>query len=107
MYNSKSLNSLYRREKDNIRIIFEMPDEKFTEDLLSLTKEYRTTCHPFFDKVKLIKEKNQLYSYVASLLHMLNNRNLSPHSRLQELIIYDFIHRYYKSKRIRHENEKR
>ena len=44
-------------------------------------------------------DKEAFHGFIASHIHMMNNRLFRSRQRLHELVLYDFLFRYYKSKR--------
>jgi len=64
--------------------------EKKSQKSCAVIKEI---LHIFQDK----NAKDQLNDYIASLLHMLNNRIFRTRHRKHEMVLYDFLFRYYKS----------
>ena len=64
----------------------------------SILSDYNAYCTSYFDRLCEKKTDSHFYSHVGSIIHMLNNRIFSTQNRLQELVIYDFLSRYYKSK---------
>lgn len=97
--NSKSLNSMYRNKMKNVNTIIE---ERTIENtplvFTSILSDYNAYCTSYFDRLCEKKTDSHFYSHVGSIIHMLNNRIFSTQNRLQELVIYDFLSRYYKSK---------
>lgn len=97
--NSKSLNSMYRNKMKDINTII----EKYTIEntpliFTSIIFDYNGYCTSYFDRLSEKKADRHFYSHIGSIIHMLNNRIFSTQNRLQELVIYDFLSRFYKSK---------
>nr|WP_297169238.1 thiopeptide-type bacteriocin biosynthesis protein [uncultured Dysgonomonas sp.] len=99
-YNSKQFNSKFRENKKEIESLLNginhNPDFNFLTDLL---KKRSKSFRPI---VLLIKENIKpstinLNSLISSYIHMTLNRLFRSKNRLHELVIYDFMYRYYTS----------
>lgn len=91
-YNTKQLNEMYRQRRPTIEFIMkkahESPDIFYTLKFIEARSEQiQTLCtdHPF--------PKNNCTSYI----HMTLNRLFRSETRVHELLIYEFLYRYYKS----------
>lgn len=101
-YNSKCLNKVYR---DNKNIIFKVLDSKDYNgiwcELEDCINEYKLFCDYFFRPFQMkniIDPCSDDFCFVQSLIHMLNNRAFVNYNRLHEMLLYEFLLRYYKSK---------
>lgn len=102
-YNSKQLNSKYR---ENRKIIESVLDEKIEEkSFISLFPVVRKRSKELKPIVNVIKQKITLYgitdlenSFIGSYIHMTLNRLFKSKNRQYELLLYDFMYRYYNSK---------
>lgn len=98
----EQLNKKYRREKENIEQILNRPsgiqiNSDIMTPLLNATKYIKKIA----DQFKALEKKGELEVSISSLLishiHMLMNRVIISNAREHELVIYDFLFRYYKS----------
>lgn len=93
-YNAKQLNDLYRMRKPAMDLALQKPDED--EEL----KEIRNLIGKRSKKIRALcagidfPENN-----TTSYLHMMMNRLFRSEPRTHELLIYEFMHRYYKSEK--------
>lgn len=97
---TKQLNNKYRLNQQHIIKSFEYPH--ILEDVLQARKRMLTShaCHLLEMENKNILEK-PLTDIVFSLLHMTMNRWFRSHNRIYELVIYNFLFKYYKSEQIK------
>ncbi len=110
-YNSKQLNSKYR---ENRKIIESVLDEKIEEkSFISLFPVVRKRSKELKPIVSVIKQKTILYgmtdyenSFIGSYIHMTLNRLFKSRNRQYELLVYDFMYRYYTSKIAKNDNMK-
>jgi len=98
-FNAKQFNTKYRDHKTTV--------EKVLKD--TVEDEYFKTLYPAIlqksKKMKLvalkikakINESKTLQSLLASYIHMMLNRLFRSKNRIHELVLYDFMNRYYKS----------
>jgi len=98
-FNSKQFNSKYRENKKIIESVLNNTIQK---------KEFISLCHPVKNRSKQLtpiveqikiktKKENGVNDLLKSYLHMMLNRLFRSNSRLHELILYDFMFRYYTS----------
>lgn len=99
-YNSKQFNSKYRENRKNIEmalsgdvtdIIFEkmcIPIEKKSKKIMLIVPDFEKEVK----RLGIIK--NDL---ILSYIHMILNRLFKSKNRIYELVIYDFMRRYYES----------
>lgn len=96
-YNSKQLNSLFRSKKKVVESVLrdEINDRKFA-DLCCYVEERSKKLKPLIDLfyLKISKEENVIYLF-TNYIHMMLNRLFCSRNRLQELVIYDFMNRFY------------
>ena len=93
-HNMKPLNSMYRELRPIINNI--LSDKSEDTIWINIASMMQKCCKEI---VKLDGYK-ELYIHlnISSLIHMTINRLFASKNRLYELIIYDFLTRYYKSK---------
>lgn len=99
-YNSKQFNEKYRVNKLTVELVLnnQITDTKYTElvDLLNKRSvEYKNIIHTM--QQTLVAEKLNIRTYMGSYLHMTLNRLFAADNRLYELVVYDFMKRYYAS----------
>ena len=93
MYNAKQLNAIYRDKRGTIVSVLatapENPDLTAAFDVLGKrSKQIRKLIGAGAEM-----PENNLSSYI----HMMMNRLFRSKNRMHELLIYDFLSRYYKS----------
>jgi len=103
MYNSKQFNVKFREHKPSIEKAMKNGSdsddfEKLRKPVLNRSKKIK----PLIDQIqsKLANEKTvdiALESLLSSYIHMLINRMFRSKSRQHEMVLYDFLNRYYKS----------
>jgi lantibiotic biosynthesis protein len=63
-----------------------------------ILKEYEQNCKvAVCNIVKATRQKNTLEKGINSQIHMHINRLMGSKQREHELLLYDFLHKYYKS----------
>ena len=99
-FNSKQLNDKYRENRPYLEAALENEDYfenmllyKAISDRSVKIKDILTRMNPIFDLNNLNVE-----NYIGIYIHMTMNRLFRTENRLYELIIYDFMRRYYMSK---------
>lgn len=55
------------------------------------------TISPLIQKVKLIKTEEEIMKYLSDTIHMSVNRTIGDNQRTHELVMYDFLFRYYQA----------
>lgn len=95
-YNSKQLNDKYRENKlvTEKVLTYSYPDKDFRK-LENFSKDRERKIKKLISDYGLDKKllKNNIHSYI----HMTLNRLFQSQNRVHELLIYDFMQRYYKS----------
>ncbi|MFV0329285.1 MAG: thiopeptide-type bacteriocin biosynthesis protein [Dysgonomonas sp.] len=100
-FNSKQFNSKFRDKKNIIESVLnnEIKDENFhklSEYVTKKTINLKSTVKQL--QIKLVNSKNsQLDSLLQSYIHMMLNRLFISKNRVHELVLYDFMRRYYTS----------
>ncbi|MBD8348362.1 thiopeptide-type bacteriocin biosynthesis protein [Dysgonomonas sp. HGC4] len=98
-YNCKQLNTKYRENKRNIENVF---NDTIKEN------SFRALYIPIYKRSKklipLVKEFNDNFptnknDLILSYIHMMLNRLFHSKNRLHELVLYDFMKRYYTSEK--------
>lgn len=96
--NRKSLNELYRRYKDIVNSVYQNKEEKE----VFLIESELNELHPNYAYLaeKLISvigsDTDFLLKSLYSYIHMTMNRLWPDKNRMYELIVYDFLRRYYR-----------
>lgn len=97
-HNGKQLNDMYRSRRDVIVKVLHGVDSAFT------------TIVPYFERRNWFvasKTKGKVAALnVASIVHMMMNRHFASQNRVNELLLYDFLKRFYRSEIARGEVEK-
>jgi len=98
-FNSKQFNSKFR---DNKKIVESVLDNTIQEkEFIILYKPIKTRTKQLIPIVEQIKKKskreNEVNNLLISYLHMMINRLFRSKNRMHELVLYDFMFRYYTS----------
>lgn len=108
------LNNKYRKKRidiEKIMSIEEINDPSYT-DAAEILNNYRERSVTIIAKLIDIKNTGELEMPIEELLcsyiHMSMNRIFKSRNRLHEMVLYDFLHRYYKSNqgKLKHANSK-
>lgn len=105
-YNSKQFNIKFRNNKHIVESVLSntIVDADFSGLLLPVkrrSKELMPVVRVLIEKIKKNECEISLNELVASYIHMTMNRLFRSKNRLHELILYDFMRRYYTSKIVR------
>lgn len=103
-YNSKQFNEKYRYYKKDIFKILERDNQDITiNKCFNIIDLYLTLGQTTYLSIKNISNQKSinLKSILNSFIHMMINRIIPFNNRLYELIIYDFLFRYYMSLNVR------
>ena len=100
-YNSKQFNVKFREHKSTLEAVLNnaITDKEYL-CLVEFIKNKSRKLLPVIAQIreKLKKQKNiPLDSLLLSYIHMMLNRHFRSKNRLHELILYDFMYRYYTS----------
>jgi thiopeptide-type bacteriocin biosynthesis protein len=95
---SKQLSARYRHYKTKIATIFNQAENFHGADLL----QYRSlNTIPLAillkSRISSAQVSGNIYSYLSSYIHMNTNRLFKTKHRIHELVVYDFLLKYYKS----------
>lgn len=97
------LNDKYRNNKRMIDMIFKNEDDLPSEwySLVDILKRRSGLIRPIADKINYLHAAGKLDTSLSGLLgsyiHMMLNRVVTAEPRIHELVIYDFLCRYYRS----------
>ncbi|WP_452600536.1 thiopeptide-type bacteriocin biosynthesis protein [Pontimicrobium sp. MEBiC06410] len=100
----KQLNDKYRIERDKIEdfISFKSNEKPDYEPIIEVLQENVNNTKEIVSAILKIKEENNLEPEIndlmASYIHMLMNRIFKSKNRLNEMVCYDFLSRFYNSK---------
>ncbi len=100
----KQLDDKYRKERKSIAhfMEFAVQEEPDYEPILSILQEAYTNLVPVANEIRKVHEHNQLQvplnNLMGSYIHMLMNRLFKSKNRLNEMVCYDFLYRYYKTR---------
>ncbi|MEO0571335.1 MAG: thiopeptide-type bacteriocin biosynthesis protein [Bacteroidota bacterium] len=100
----KQLDDKYRKEREDIAhfMTFTAEEEPEYEPLILILKETYQGIGPIAQDILTIEKNGQLElakdNVLGSYIHMLMNRLFKSKNRLNEMVCYDFLFRYYKSK---------
>ena len=99
----KQLDEKYRKERNNIEafMAFTTENELDYEPILILLNSKKKVMFPVTRQILDIHAKGELQlplnNLMGSYIHMLMNRLFKSKNRLNEMVCYDFLHRYLKS----------
>ena len=99
-YNLKQFNKKFREQKQTVEGVLNnnISDKNFLSLCLPIKKRSQMLL-PLISQIKSNIRKNiELEDLLSSYIHMMINRLFRTRNRVHELIIYDFMHRYYDSK---------
>ena len=101
-FNAKQFNSKFR---DNKKIIESVLNNNITEEnfiklykpVIKRSKDLKPIVKQLYSKTEKSKESDVIDSLLSSYIHMTMNRLFMTKNRMHELILYDFLRRYYTS----------
>ena len=99
----KQLDDKYRKERQNIEhfMTFLIREELEYASILTILEETYTNIIPLAQQILDLEKKNQLQipknNLMSSYIHMLMNRLFKSKNRLNEMVCYDFLYRYYRT----------
>lgn len=106
-FNAKCFNHMYRSKYDKLHEVLQnrYNDEDWLQ-IASEIREYHNHISQFELPSFLYEERTEIsnYTVVGSYIHMFINRMMDNNPNLVELVIYEFLYRYYKSLKARLEN---
>jgi len=98
-FNSKQFNVKYRESKGIIENIMSRKVDSIMSSLIDIvekrSKENRIVTIIILNKINI--SSKSLDELLSSYIHMMLNRLFRSRNRIHELIIYDFLKRYYES----------
>ena len=93
-FNAKQLNLLYRQYTPLIQKVMDKDEEEF-KVIYSVLKQKSKQMKPVMERIRQLDRKNELNDLLFSYIHMMMNRWFRSKNRLCELLIYNFLNRYY------------
>lgn len=101
-FNAKQFNHKYRERKKTVESVLNetIEDGEFIELYKIVRKRsnaLKNVSRVIVEKAKTSKQENNLNSLLRSYIHMMLNRLFLSKNRMHELVLYDFMNRYYKS----------
>jgi thiopeptide-type bacteriocin biosynthesis protein len=99
----EQLESKFRKERAQINETMDRATDDVSEmyPLFKMIEQRSAGFQPIVKNILELKEQNRLLVEFNDLLwsysHMMVNRLFKSRQRLHELVLYDFLHRYYKS----------
>ncbi len=98
---AKMISKRYREYKEDIKNTIEEPENGYQEikrllDIRSKKIKNDIEKIEFVSQLKLLEQP--IENIITSLIHMSMNRLFTTEQRFNEMILYDFLFRYYKSK---------
>lgn len=95
---NKQLSSKFRENRKKINSILENGDQELQKILI----HHKTQTAPVIENIKKNKKQElfseSLMSILSSYIHMHYNRLFSSRQRMNEWVMYYFLHQYYRSK---------
>jgi len=99
-FNAKQFNTKFRENKKTVESVLNNSiNEKAFISLFQPIKKRTKRLKPIVEQIKIKskKENNKVNELLKSYLHMMLNRLFRSNNRIHELILYDFMSRYYTS----------
>lgn len=99
---ARELSDKYRKYRPTIEGLLDRKDQESPNDLfLNILYQRSTACQEEIDRIHDLYRTDsmevQLDDLLSSLIHMSMNRVFLNNNRMHEMVIYDFLHRYYRS----------
>ena len=93
---------LDQRFRNNRTIIERILDDKLDENheyspLFQAITDKSEQTKNIIEQIKSIKSRDKLTNYLYDTIHMTVNRTISDNQRVHELVMYDFLFRYYQA----------
>lgn len=104
----KQLDSKYRKHKAAVSDFMEEEDKEKYKLLYALIRNRHESSEKYAQNILELIQNGKLEMSIDNLLvsyiHMLMNRLFTSKNRVNEMVCYDFLHRFYKSKlaRLKH-----
>lgn len=101
----KQLDDKYRKERKNIDafMVFTKEIEPDYSPILTILENKKQLLEPLTKRILDLGKKGKLElglnNLMGSYIHMLMNRLFKSKNRLNEMVCYDFLYRYYRSRK--------
>lgn len=98
-YNAKQFNARFRENKGIVESVLNNTfNEKEFVSLSAFTKKRTKKLMPVVEQIKVkLRKDNGLNELLKSYIHMMLNRLFRSKNRMHEMVLYDFLFRYYTS----------
>lgn len=97
----KQLDDKYRKERQTIEHFMTFTTHEEYTPILDILNNYVTDIQPLAQQLLTIEENQKLFvdknNLLGSYIHMLMNRLFKSKNRLNEMVCYDFLYRYYRT----------
>ncbi|MEM8764919.1 MAG: thiopeptide-type bacteriocin biosynthesis protein [Bacteroidota bacterium] len=103
----KQLDDKYRKEREGIEqfMRFTAEEEPDYVPILEILSNTERMISPIAEKILEVERQDALQmsknNLMGSYIHMLMNRLFKSKNRLNEMVCYDFLYRYYRTKKAR------
>ena len=93
------LDQKFRDNRATIQQILENPPNEHYEyaSLFEFIYVKSEKIKPLIQQIKILKNEDNLIKYLSDTIHMTVNRTIGDNQRTHELVIYDFLFRYYQA----------
>jgi thiopeptide-type bacteriocin biosynthesis protein len=99
-FNAKSFNTMFRNNKSILEsVMYAKVDDQNFNTMVKYVKDSSERMRPEIDKIyfKMKRGKMNLFPVLSSLIHMSLNRLFIEKNRTYELVLYDYMRRFYSS----------
>jgi len=105
-FNSKQFNRKFRENKKIVESvlnnnIIEDDFNKLCKPIKNRSKALRSVVEQLYCKTEKLKVSETVVSLLSSCTHMMMNRLFMSKNRMHELVLYDFLRRYYTSENVK------
>ena len=104
LYNSKQFNTKYRINKNEIESVLSNEcDDEIKLKIFKIIDNYSNKSSDIVSRILHLSNVHEIdfANILPSFIHMIQNRIFISNNRLYEVVIYDFLKRYYNSKLVR------
>lgn len=103
------INNKFRQNRDTISMVMRREEDELLKPVCKALESRSAGIKPVVEKLRELSLEGKLEHTMEHLLfsyiHMLVNRIISAKPRLHELVIYNFLYRYYRSVVFREKNQ--
>ncbi|WP_299676777.1 thiopeptide-type bacteriocin biosynthesis protein [uncultured Tenacibaculum sp.] len=106
----KQLSKKYRDKQNKINLFLseEFKNESYSSTIINIISKHDNDIKDLVYKINIINDSGNLdidlNDLMSSYIHMLMNRLFTSKNRLHEMVCYEFLYRYYKSKHAQLQN---